>query len=144
LRLANEIFELDTIDFEILFKIKNPESQNTTMPKNKPKKFNDNIELFLNFESMMFPNILIEPLSFRNSPIITLNTMINPIDFNVLPNPFFIEFIISDNGNPISIPHRKQAKKRLKIGCQLNFEVVIIMNKIDTAKYIKINILILY
>tara|TARA_X000001036_G_scaffold439236_1_gene489611 strand:- start:2179 stop:2391 length:213 start_codon:yes stop_codon:yes gene_type:complete len=70
--------------------------------------------------------------------------MINPIDFNVLPNPFFIEFIISDNGNPISIPHRKQAKKRLKIGCQLNFEVVIIMNKIDTAKYIKINILILY
>ena len=30
LRLANEIFELDTIDFEILFKIKKPESQNTT------------------------------------------------------------------------------------------------------------------
>ncbi len=32
LRLANEIFELDTIDFEILFKIKKPESQNTTIP----------------------------------------------------------------------------------------------------------------
>ena len=88
LRLANEIFELDTIDFEILFKIKKPESQNTTIPKNSPKKFNDNIELFLNFESIRFPNILIDPLSFKNSPIIILKTIINPIDFKVLPNPF--------------------------------------------------------
>ncbi len=144
LRLANEIFELDTIDFEILFKIKKPESQNTTIPKNSPKKFNDNIELFLNFESIRFPNILIDPLSFKNSPIIILKTIINPIDFKVLPNPFLMESIISNNGKPISIPHKKQAKKRLKIGCQLNFDVVIIINKIDNAKYKNIIILILY
>ena len=55
-----------------------------------------------------------------------------------------MESIISNNGKPISIPHKKQAKKRLKIGCQLNFDVVIIMNKIDNAKYKKIIILILY
>ena len=144
LRLANEIFELDKIDFEILFKIKKPESQNTTIPKNSPKKFNDNIELFLNFESIRFPNILIDPLSFKNSPIIILKTIINPIDFKVLPNPFLMESIISNNGKPISIPHKKQAKKRLKIGCQLNFDVVIIINKIDNAKYKNIIILILY
>ena len=51
---------------------------------------------------------------------------------------------ISNNGKPISMPHKKQAKKRLKIGCQLNFDVVIIINKIDNAKYKNIIILILY
>ena len=67
-----------------------------------------------------------------------------PSQFFFLPNPFLMESIISNNGKPISIPHKKQAKKRLKIGCQLNFDVVIIMNKIDNAKYKNIIILILY
>ena len=57
-----------------------------------------------------------------------LKTIINPIDFNVLEKPFLIDWIISNMGKPIIMPDKKQARKRLKMGCQLNFEVVMIIN----------------
>ena len=42
-KLVKDIFELETIDLEILFNIKKPESQKTTIPRNNPKKFSDKI-----------------------------------------------------------------------------------------------------
>ena len=65
---------------------------------------------------------------------IILKTIIKPIDFMVLEKPFVIDWIISNIDDPIKMPDIKHAIKRLKIGCQLNFDVLIIINIIEVSK----------
>ena len=69
----------EAIDFEIPFKIRKAESQNTTVPINSPSILIDNKVFFCRFFKMIFPNLSIEPLSLRNWPITQLKSIINPI-----------------------------------------------------------------
>ena len=46
----------------------------------------------------------------------------------------WVDWIISNMGKPIIMPDKKQARKRLKMGCQLNFEVVMIINIMEISR----------
>ena len=65
-KLFKEIEDVEAIDLDMPFNIKNAESQKTTVPTNKPRKFKDRIEFDLRFFINKFPKFFIELLSFKN------------------------------------------------------------------------------
>ncbi len=141
-RLVRESEDEDAIDLEIPFKIKNAESQKTTVPIKSPSILSENKDLLLNEFKMIFPNFFIEFVSFKTWPIIQLKKISNPIPF--------IEFINPSNwnknvfNNPISrkIPSEILPINKLRAGFNLNFVLNKMIIIIDRNKYNKINIIL--
>ena len=139
-RLVRESEDEDAIDLEIPFKIKNAESQKTTVPIKSPNILSENKDLLLNEFKIIFPNFFIEFVSFKTWPIMQLKKISNPIPF--------IEFINPSNWNkkvlnPIlrKIPSEIPPINKLKAGFSLNFALNKIIIIIDRNKYNKINII---
>ncbi len=137
-KLVREIELDEAIDLEIPLRIKNAESQNTTVPIKRPSILIDKRVCFWKLFSNKLPNFSIEAVSLRNCPIMQLKNIIKPIFFTDEENPIIWKFKISIIVILSSNPNSNDPIKRLITGFNFNLLLRIITAKTDKIRWNKI------